>query len=109
MSRPLLQKNEVNGSLYYEPKAGIKGNDAVNHASLIPMAPSFLFINKKDKVRESAAALHKLAIPMQKGDLQSAIFLSSLKKETAVEKRNSNLKKIAIFTSLLNFILSIIL
>ena len=100
ISRPLLQKNEVNGPFYYEPKAGIMGNDAVNNASLIPMAP---------QVRESAAALHKLAIPMQKGDLQSAIFLSSLKKETAVEKRNSHLKKIAIFTSLLNFILSIIL
>jgi len=47
-----------------------------------------------------------------KGELQQqpqAIVLSTLKKETALEKRNSNLKKIAILTSLVNFILSIVL
>jgi hypothetical protein len=67
------------------------GNDAVLHAS------------------PAALLLQKLAAPMLKEEEQTAMVLSTLKKETAVEKRNSNLKKIAIFTSLINFILSIIL
>jgi hypothetical protein len=66
------------------PASGWEGSDKLNLALLTPASPFHL----------SGGAGERL---------------SELKKETARNYKNSNLKKIAILTSLINFIISIIL
>jgi hypothetical protein len=108
-----LDKIEGHGTLSASaelPKAGTIGSSAGNNAK--PTLPLAKQVQSLALAGAGAGPLSPLDLLVNEGELQQqkqAIVLSSLKKETQVEKRNSNLKKIAIFTSLINFILSIVL
>ena len=68
---------------------------------------SFPYLNREDSSYLSASALPNIA--NQNISVTAHGVISKLKKETKLENKNSQLKKIAIITSLINFILSIFL